>query len=61
MEKNIGKTDKIIRGILAAAFALLGYYHSPWWYILTAIMVFTIATSRCLPYTWLGINTAKKK
>jgi hypothetical protein len=60
MEKNIGKTDKIIRGVLALIFAYLGYAYSPWFYIVTVILVITIITGFCLPYKWLKINTIKK-
>jgi hypothetical protein len=61
MEKNIGKTDKIIRVVLAVIFAVLGYMYSPWLYILTVILLVTVITGFCLPYKWLKINTAKKK
>lgn len=61
MEQNIGKNDKIIRGIIAAGFALLGFYYSPWWYLVTALTIFTIATGFCWPYKLIGINTCKVK
>jgi hypothetical protein len=61
MEKNVGKIDKIIRGVLAVIFAYLGYLYSSWFYLPTLILVFTIVTGSCLPYTLLSINTNKKK
>ena len=60
MEKNVGKTDKIIRVVLAVVFAYLGYAYSPWLYIVTALLLITVATGSCLPYKLFGINTAKK-
>ena len=59
MEKNVGKTDKIIRVVLAVVFAYLGYAYSAWWYIVTVLLLVTVATGSCLPYKLLGINTAK--
>lgn len=61
MEKNIGKTDKIIRGIFALVFAVLGYIYSPWLYILSALLIFTIATEFCMIYKLIGIKTCKIK
>ncbi|MBD3248573.1 DUF2892 domain-containing protein [Candidatus Woesearchaeota archaeon] len=61
MEKNIGKTDKIIRAIAAIIFIVLGHIYTPWFYIIPALLLFTILTGSCLPYKILGINTAKKE
>jgi len=61
MEKNVGKTDKIARIILAIVFAVLGYMYSPWLYIITAMLIITAAMGYCGPYKLLGINTAKKR
>jgi hypothetical protein len=61
MEKNIGKTDKLIRLVLAVVFAVAGYMYSAWWYILSVILLFTVLTGFCMPYKWLGINTNKPK
>ena len=61
MEKNVGTVDKIIRSVLALGFVVLGLKFSYWWFIGTAVLIFTVITGHCLPYTWLGINTNKKK
>ena len=60
MEKNVGKTDKIIRYILAAIFLYLGYAYSFWFYVLAAIFIFTAITGSCWIYTLFKINTNKK-
>ncbi len=57
MIKNVGTTDKIIRGILAIITAYLGYKYTPWLYIVTTLLIFTIITGHCMPYTWFNINT----
>jgi len=61
MEQNIGKTDKIIRLVLAVVFLYLGMMYSAWWYIVTAILIVTVLTGFCLPYKLFGINTIKKR
>ena len=61
MEKNVGKTDKIVRIILAVVFAVLGYMYNPWLYIITAMLIVTAAMGHCGPYKLFGINTAKKR
>ena len=60
MEKNVGKTDKIIRVTVAVIAAYLGYTISPWFYIITAIGLLTAATGFCALYPLLKINTSKK-
>ena len=61
MEKNVGKTDKIIRGIVAVIAAYFGYTISAWFYIITVIGLVTAALGTCGLYTLLKINTVKKK
>jgi len=60
MEKNIGKTDKMIRIMVAIIAAYLGFKISPWFYIVTFLGLLTASTNYCLLYTLLKINTAKK-
>ena len=61
MEQNVGKTDKIIRYILAIIFAYLGYKYSWWFYVPAAISAITAAIGFCGAYKLLGINTCKAK
>ena len=61
MEKNVGKTDKIIRGILVIILAYLGYIYHWGFYIVAVILLMTIITGFCWPYKLLGINTCKVK
>ncbi len=62
MEHNVGRVDKVVRVILAAYFGYLGYTNTNyWWYLLAVLLLFTVMTSHCQPYKWLGINTCKVK
>ena len=60
-EKNVGPIDKGIRTVLAIVFLILGIGVHWGFYILTAILVYTVVAGFCLPYKWLGINTAGRK
>lgn len=60
MEKNIGKTDKIVRAVIAIAFAYAGYRYSAWFYLIALVIAITIATGFCWFYKIAGINTANK-
>jgi hypothetical protein len=61
MKKNVGKTDKTIRYILALVFVYLGYTGSSWWYLLAIISAATAYLGKCGLYKVLGINTCKHK
>jgi hypothetical protein len=61
MKKNVGKTDKIIRYVLAIGFAYLGYAVNPWFYLAAAIALITAITGLCGLYKIFGINTCKIK
>lgn len=61
MEKNVGKTDKMIRYFAAVIFAVLGFTVHWAFYILAIVSVFTAATGFCLLYKPFGINTNKNK
>ncbi len=67
MKSNVGKTDRMIRLLLAAAFLGLyfGLYSGEKWGIalpiLAAVMVLTSFISFCPLYTIFGINTCKTK
>lgn len=57
---NVGKTEKMIRVFVALVSAGLGYTVSPWFYIVTAIMLVTSALGYCPISQLLGINACKK-
>lgn len=61
MKCNLGKTDKIIRLIIALVGLILGFIVSPWYFLITLIGVVTVGVSFCPLYTLLGINTCHVK
>ena len=61
MEKNVGKTDKIIRAVLVVILIYLGYMYHWGFYIAGVFLLITIMTGLCWPYKLLGINTLKRK
>jgi len=61
MEKNVGKTDKIIRYILAVVFIILGFTVHWGFYILALVAALTAALGFCGIYKLIGVNTCKMK
>ena len=61
MKQNVGKTDKIVRVVVAVIAAYLGYSVNPLFYIITAIGLLTAAIGFCGLYPLLNINTATTK
>ena len=61
MTCNIGKTDRIIRVIVGAVIAALGFYYKSWWGLLALIPLLTAALGFCGLYVPLKISTVKKK
>lgn len=57
MQCNVGKKDKMIRYGLAIVALPLGYFVSPWFYIVTVAMALTAKLSFCGLYRVLGVNT----
>ena len=62
IHKNVGTTDKIIRGVVAVGmFVSIGFVGSvalQWvLFVASALLLFTITTSWCGLYTLLKINT----
>ena len=60
MEKNVGMLDRTIRFVVGLIALYLSYTYSMWWLVLAIPALLTAITGYCLPYKWLGINTAKK-
>lgn len=65
MEKNMGKSDKMIRLVLAVVFLAVGFSVSGWlmylFLVMTIVMALTSAFGVCPLYVPLGINTLKNK
>jgi len=58
MEKNIGKTDKVIRLIVGLVALALAFIYSYWWLILAVIGLVTSFTGKCPVYS---LFSKKKK
>jgi len=59
MQKNIGKTDRIIRVIVGFAIIGGGFYYGSWWGIVGLIPLVTAAIGWCSLYSVIGISTCK--
>jgi len=59
LKKNVGKVDQLIRYGIALVFAVLGILLSPFFFIGTAVMIFTAYFKVCGLYRIFGINTCK--
>ena len=57
MDKNVGKTDKIIRIIIGLIILAAGIYYKSWWGVLSVIPFFVAFTSWCPMYVPCHINT----
>ncbi len=58
--KNVGKTDAVIRMILALIIALIGYYYRSWWGLLALVPLATGFLNFCPLYKLFRINTCKR-
>jgi hypothetical protein len=59
MNKNVGKTDKIVRVILALCIITLGYINISWWGLVGAGILIPAITASDPLYTLFKINTNK--
>ncbi|MDU8912701.1 DUF2892 domain-containing protein [Aestuariicoccus sp. MJ-SS9] len=63
-EKNMGKTDRMIRAVLGVVLLILAFasLSGGWAWIagiVGIVMLATAAMGSCPPYSLLGINTGK--
>ncbi len=62
MERNVGKTDQIIRYVLGGVLVVLAIAIPFWWLLIpAAIAVGTAALTRCPLYKLIGVNTYQSK
>jgi len=57
MQKNVGKTDKIIRVVLGIAIIGVGVVFNNWLGVIGIVPIATALMGWCPPYAILGINT----
>ena len=61
MKKNVGKTDKIVRVLIASVIASLCVVYNSWWGLLAVIPLIAVFTTNCPLYLPFGISTLPKK
>lgn len=61
MTCNIGKTDRMIRFLLAVVIAGAGLYFQSWWGLLALVPLLTGASLFCPVYKIFGLNTCTSK
>lgn len=61
MTCNVGKTDRMIRFILAIAIAAAGLYFQSWWGLVALGPLLTGASLFCPIYKIFGLNTCSTK
>lgn len=61
MKTNVGKTDMIIRYILAVVIFALGYYYRSWWGLIGLIPLLTAFFRVCPIYMPFKFSTDKSK
>jgi hypothetical protein len=61
MTQNVGKTDMIVRIILALAIFALGFYYKSWWGLAGFVPLLTALLRFCPAYLPFGISSAKKQ
>jgi len=59
MKCNIGKTDRIIRGLIGVIVIGIGIYLKSWWGAIGLLPIFTAAIGWCGLYKLFGISTCK--
>ena len=59
MVRNIGKTDRTLRFVVAVLIILAGIYFQSWWGLVAVLPLITSYAGFCPLYKLLGINTCK--
>jgi len=60
MKHNMGKTDRILRGIVGVGVIAAGVYYQSWWGALGIVPLATTVLAWCPIYSPFGISTCKK-
>ncbi len=64
LAKNVGQTDRAIRGAIGAILLIAFFMTSGGWswllLVVGVVLLATAALGSCPPYALLGINTCKK-
>lgn len=60
MTCNMGKGDRLFRGLLGIVILAVGLYFQSWWGLIGLIPLFTSIVGWCPVYVPLGIDTGKR-
>ena len=60
MTFNMGKTDRVLRGVLGIVILGAGLFFGSWWGLIGLVPLGTAFVSWCPLYVPLGINTGSK-
>lgn len=61
MNKNVGKTDRIIRIVLGTLLIGAGFYFNTWWGLVGLIPILTASLGWCPLYLPFGLSTCATK
>lgn len=61
MKRNMGSTDRIVRGVIGLAGIALGIYFKTWWGLFALIPLVTAMIGFCPLYVPFRISTIKMK
>jgi len=59
MNRNLGKTDRVIRIVLGLVIVALGLLFESWWGLVGLIPLLTAAVRWCPAYRLLGLSTCE--
>ena len=57
MKANVGKSDRIVRIVLALLLGAAGIYLQSWWGLLALVPLVTAFVSWCPLYSLFGVST----
>ena len=61
MKCNVGKTDKILRVVLALLIGAAGFYFKSYWGLIGLVPLLTAFAGICPAYMPFGLSTCKKQ
>ncbi len=59
MQRNVGKTDQIVRIVLGLVVIALGFYFSSWWGLVGVVLLLTGIVRWCPLYAPFKFSTAE--
>lgn len=59
MKVNMGKTDRLLRGIVGVVIIAAGFYYESWWGAIGLVPLLTAVISFCPAYVPMKMDTRK--